>query len=67
MVRERFVPDLATGQFRAGLRIRRYESIPDAWEMTWADNGRALFMYGPPEREGHVHIIWIMVGDHTIL
>jgi hypothetical protein len=67
VVGEKFVPGLASGQMLSGLRIKRYESIPAAWEMTWADDGRALFFYGEERRKGHVHIVWIMVGDHSIL
>lgn len=67
MVRGKFVADLTSGQFRSGLRVKRYKSIPGAWEITWADQGRALFTYGPEVVEGQVHIIWIMVGDHSIL
>jgi hypothetical protein len=35
--------------------------------MTWADNGRATFEYGPEVRPGHAHIIWRRIGGHEIL
>jgi hypothetical protein len=52
-----------------GLRVKRYRRIPGAWETTWdyEQGRRALFKYGEERRAGHVHIVWIMLGDHTIL
>jgi hypothetical protein len=39
----KLVADLSRGSFRKGLRIKRVQGRPDTWEMTWADDGRALF------------------------
>ena len=52
-----------------GLRIKPYRRVPGSWEMTWGfgDGMRALFYYGDEIRPGERHIIWIMVGDHSIL
>jgi hypothetical protein len=55
------------GSFRKGLRIKRLEGTPDVWEMTWADDGRALFTYGTSIRPGDPHIIWLRIGTHDIL
>jgi hypothetical protein len=63
---DKLVIDLRRGVFRKGLRIKRFESHPDTWEMTWADDGRALFAYGPSKRPGDPHIIWLRVGGHEI-
>src|SRR5215211_4665668 len=43
----KFVVDLRRGSFRKGLRVKRYQREEGLWEMTWANDGRALFRYGP--------------------
>ena len=43
----KFVHDLRAGTFRQGLRVKRVQGRPGAWELTWADDGRATFAYGP--------------------
>jgi hypothetical protein len=48
----RFVPDLAAGAFRPGLRVKRVQSMPGVWEMTWAP--------------GVPHVVWRRVGTHAI-
>ena len=63
----KFVHDLMIGQFRTGLRVKRYRRVPGVWEMTWADDGRALFRYGESIRPGDPHIVWLRVGSHDIL
>ena len=63
----KFIEDLRRGSFRKGLRIKRLEGTPDIWEMTWADDGRALFAYGASIRPGDPHIIWLRIGKHDIL
>jgi hypothetical protein len=63
----KFQHDLAIGEFRPGLRVKRYQSRPGTWEMTWAPDGRALFRYGEPVRSGHRHVIWQRIGNHKIL
>ena len=63
---EKLVVDLRAGAFRKGLRVKRLQTHPGVWEMTWADDGRATFVYGEPQRPGHAHITWRRVGSHDI-
>jgi hypothetical protein len=66
-VRE-FVEDLKAGsRFRNGLRVKPYKSRPGTFEMTWAPNGRAFFIYGEPVKDGERHVIWLDVGTHDLL
>ena len=63
----RFIEDLERGGgFRSGLRVKGIQGASGIYEMTWADDGRATFEYGPPVRAGHVHVVWRRVGGHTI-
>jgi hypothetical protein len=62
----KFVHDLRAGAFRRGLRVKRFRRLPGIWEMTWADDGRALFAYGDPVRPGEPHVIWLRIGSHAI-
>lgn len=62
----RFIRDLESGRFRAGLRVRAVAGAPGVYEMTWADDGRATFEYGAPVRAGDVHIVWRRCGTHDI-
>jgi hypothetical protein len=66
--RNQFVDDLKSGRgFRAGLRVKRVESTDgEVWEMTWADDGRATWQYGPEVVQGEPHIIWRRIGTHAI-
>ena len=64
---DRFIADLRRGSFRKGLRVKRVSSTSDTWEMTWANDGRALFKYGPSIRPGDPHVVWLRIGDHDIL
>lgn len=64
---ERFIDDLASGSFRKGLRVKGIRGAKNVYEMTWADDGRATFQYGPPQVEGEPHIIWRRIGTHDIL
>lgn len=67
VVLEEFVPDLTSGQFRPGLRVKGVRGARAAvYEMTWAPNGRATFEYGAEQRRGEPHIIWRRVGTHDI-
>lgn len=66
VVREAFVPDLRTGCFRPGLRVKRVRCAPGVYEMTWAPDGRATWSYGR-ERIAGPHIVWHRVGTHSIL
>jgi hypothetical protein len=64
---EKFVEDLDRGRgFRSGLRVKGIQGTRGIFEMTWADDGRATFEYGPPVREGQVHVVWRRIGSHTI-
>ncbi|CAN5527846.1 hypothetical protein BH20CHL6_BH20CHL6_15540 [soil metagenome] len=61
----RFVADLPSGRFRAGLRVRGVEGAEGVFEMTWAPNGRATFQYGSERGHGR-HVIWRRIGTHDI-
>ena len=60
----RFVADLPSGRFRPGLRIKGVQGADGVFEMTWADDGRATFEYGPAVRDGETHIVWRRIGTH---
>ncbi|MGH8829366.1 MAG: hypothetical protein ACRDVZ_17525 [Jiangellaceae bacterium] len=62
----KFVADLTTGTFRAGLRVKRVEGTSAVWEMPWAPNGLATWQYGEPVRSGETHVVWRRVGTHDI-
>jgi hypothetical protein len=63
----KFVADLSLGRFRKGLRVRGVQGSPGIFELTWADDGRATFQYGPPIAErDDPHIIWRRIGKHDI-
>jgi hypothetical protein len=66
-VLRRFIEDVKKGRFRRSLRVKRYRGQENVYEMTWAGNGRALFMYGREVRPGEPHIIWLRIGGHEIL
>jgi len=53
------VEDLkARRPFRPDLRVYQVQKVAGVWEMTWAPNGRATFMYGAGPDPGEQHIIW---------
>jgi hypothetical protein len=55
------------GAVSAGLRdFLQGAAGADAWELTWAPDGRATFEYGDPVKDGHPHIRWRRVGTHDI-
>jgi hypothetical protein len=62
----KFVADLPSGSFRPGLRVKGVQGAEGVFEMTWADDGRATFEYGPAVREGETHIAWRRIGTHAI-
>lgn len=64
---DRFKDDLESGAFRKGLRVKGVRAAKGIFEMTWADDGRATFQYGPSIIEGEPHIIWRRIGTHSIL
>jgi hypothetical protein len=63
---KKFVADLPSGRFRAGLRVKRIRGAEGVFEMTWADDGRATFQYGPAVHEGEAHVVWRRIGTHEI-
>ena len=64
----KMVEDMQAGRpFRSELRVHQVHRVPGVWEMTWASNGRATFMYGNSPEEGGQHIIWRHIGGHEIL
>ncbi|WP_406377113.1 hypothetical protein [Streptomyces sp. NBC_00197] len=71
-IQDKFVPDVAKGQFRPGLRVKPVQgvSVPHGqspvMEMTWAPDGRATWQYGAQVRAGEPHVIWRRVGGHEI-
>jgi len=62
----KLVHDLASGPIRKGLRVKPFHGIPGSWEMTWANDGRAVFRYGTSIRPGDPHVVWLRVGSHDI-
>jgi len=64
----RFVDDLEAGHgFRSGLRVKGVQAAKGVFELTWAPDGRATFIYGEPVVEGEPHIVWRRIGTHDIL
>lgn len=64
----KFVQDLKRGGgFRKGLRVKGVQGSPGIFELTWAEDGRATFQYGPSQLPGQPHIIWRRVGTHSVL
>ena len=62
----KFVADLPSGMFRPGLRVRGVQGAAGVFEMTWADDGRATFEYGPAVRGGETHVVWRRIGTHEV-
>jgi hypothetical protein len=63
-----FIADLESGgPFRKGLRVKGIRGWRGMFEMTWADDGRAVFSYGDSIVPGEPHVIWHAIGDHGIL
>jgi hypothetical protein len=61
-----FGEDLPSGRFRSSLRIKGVQAAPGVFEMSWADDGRATWQYGPEVIVGQPHIIWRRIGGHDI-
>ncbi len=59
-----FVPDLARGVFRAGLRVKGVQAAPGVSAMTWAPDSRATISHGPGQQAGEPHVIWRRLGTH---
>lgn len=68
-----FVVDLAGMEegrliwFRSGLRVKKVKGAPGVYEMSWASDGRATFVWGPQQTPGRRHVIWLRIGSHDIL
>jgi hypothetical protein len=63
----KFIEDLEGGHgFRPGLRVKGIQGARGVFEMTWAEDGRATFEYGAPDRNDQVHIVWRRIGSHAI-
>lgn len=68
IARGRLIHDLKQGkQIRAGLRVKRVQKVPGVYEMTWAPDGRATFLFGAEQIAGEAHIVWRRIGGHEIL
>ncbi len=68
VARRQFVYDLNSGRgFRAGLRVKGVQGRSGVFEMSWAPDGRATFTFGPEQKPGQPHIIWLRIGGHEIL
>ncbi|MGW2841270.1 hypothetical protein ACWCWD_26165 [Streptomyces sp. NPDC001493] len=71
-VKERFLPDVASGQFRAGLGVKPVQGVRPGigrrpvMDMRWAPDGRATWQYGDEVRPGEPHVVWRRVGGHEI-
>ena len=64
---QQFVDDLRVGVgFRKGLRIKGVKGATGVYELTWTDDGRATFQYGPEITNGKAHVVWRRVGTHDI-
>jgi len=66
VVLDAFVPDLRTGRFRPGLRIKGVRCAPGVYELTWAPDGRSTWSYGRVVVAGLPHIVWHRIGGHNI-
>jgi hypothetical protein len=62
----RFIEDLPSGSFRAGLRVKGVTGAPGVFELTWSPDGRATFEYGKALGQGP-HIVWRRIGTHEVL
>ena len=61
-----FIEDLPTGRLPKGLRVKGVRGARNVYEMTWANDGRATFEYGPSEIGGEPHVIWRRIDTHDI-
>lgn len=71
-LKNKFIPDIATGRFRPGLRVKPVQGVRadggtrPIMEMTWAPDGRATWQYGDEVRPGEPHVVWRRIGGHEI-
>jgi hypothetical protein len=47
--------------------VKGVQGHPGVFEMTWAPDGRATFVYGAELISGEKHIVWRRIGPHDIL
>jgi hypothetical protein len=57
-----FDADLAGTEFRPSLGVKPVQGAPQAFEMSWAPDGRATFEYGEPASPERV-VIWRRVAS----
>lgn len=63
----KMVNDMRANQpLRPSLRVKGVQGYPGIFELTWAPNGRATFMFGAERVPGDPHIIWRRIGGHEI-
>jgi hypothetical protein len=53
--------------FPSALRVKRVQGSEGIWEMTFAPDGRATFVYGEEVVPGEPHVIWRRVRTHAVL
>jgi hypothetical protein len=55
----KFIADLRRGKgFRPSLCVKGVQGATGIFEMTWANDGRATFEYGPAKKNDEPHVIW---------
>ncbi len=60
-----FVTNLKTGgNFSSKLRIHKLANT-EIWSLSWAKDGRALFLYGKQIISGETRITWEAIGTHS--
>jgi len=66
VITEEFVPDLAKGAFRAGLRVKGVQAAAGVFEMTWAPDRQTTFSYSRQQRPSEPHVIWRRIGRNEV-
>ena len=66
--KRQFASDLNAGEgFSPALRIHKLSGKDGVWSLSFGADRRATFRYGgEQQKEGHVHIEWMVIGDHDI-
>lgn len=64
-----FIAALRTSppEFPPTLRIKRVQGSGGVWEITFAPDGRATFVYGTEVTAGVPNVIWRRIGTHDVL
>ncbi|HEY7832048.1 MAG TPA: hypothetical protein VIG30_00670 [Ktedonobacterales bacterium] len=52
--------------FHPKLRVKSVTDHPGLFELSWAPNGRAPFVYEPEQKAREAHVIWQRIGGHEI-